>query len=265
MKKVFITLAVVLGMATAANAQLLIGGGINFNGGTDKTVRSGEWGAQSKFSNFGFGISPIIGYQINGKFEVGAKIVLDYDHSTTYAAIENINGKEAAKFARDSRTTSFDWSINPYARYRLFDVKGFGFWLQGEAELGTTLERKTKYYAYGSDETNISRKQDVADKMNEKRPGHKYSKFNGAFYVQPVLTYALDGHWTIYSELNLLSLGVWGSVEKTTEEFVPGSTTVKTVNREGKEEAITDTRNTCNFNLGLFQGRALTLGVVYKF
>lgn len=265
MKKVLFTLAVVLGMATAAQAQLVIGGGVGFNGGTNKTTLNGNWGDQAKFSNFGFTIAPTIAYDINDNMEVGATLSFTYSESTNFAQITNVSGTEATKSAKDNVNSDFSWSINPYFRYRLFDVKGFGFWLQAKAELGTSLESKTKYYAYGNDSYLPNRSQAVADAMNEPRPGHKYSRFNGAGYIQPVLTYGINEHWIIYSELDLLSVGVWGSVQKTTEEFIPGSTTIKTTDRAGNETPITETVNTCNFNLGLFQGRAITLGVVYKF
>ena len=275
MKKVLFTLAVVLGMATAAQAQLVIGGGINFNGGTNKTSLNGNWGDQAKFSNFGFGIAPTIAYDINDNMEVGATLSFSYNQRTRFDQIANVNGKEAAKSVKDNVNSDFSWSINPYFRYRLFDVKGFGFWLQAKAELGTSLESKTKYYAYGS-ATEVGtinpliapngwRSADEAKELNQPRPGHKYSRFNGAGYIQPVLTYGINEHWIIYSELDLLSVGVWGYVEKTTEEYIPGSTTIKTTDRAGNETPITETVNSCNFNLGLFQGRAITLGVVYKF
>lgn len=265
MKKVLFTLAVVLGMATAAQAQLVIGGGISLEGGSDKTTVNGNWGAQAKFSTFGFGIAPTIAYDINDNMEVGATLGFNYKQRTNFIAIENVDGKSAANFAKDNRVANFSWSINPYFRYRLFDVKGFGFWLQAKAELGTAIETKTTYYAYGS-ATEIGnpsptapkgwRSADEAKELNKPVDGHKYSRFNGAGYIQPVLTYGINEHWILYSELDLLSVGVWGYAEKTTD---------KGVDRAGNAADITETHNVCNFNLGLFQGRAITLGVVYKF
>lgn len=256
MKKVLFTLAVALGMIASANAQLVIGGSLNFNGSTNKTSINGNWGDQAKFSSFGFGIAPTIAYDINDNMEVGATLSFSYNQRTNFAQIANVNGKEAAKNVKDNVNSDFSWSINPYFRYRLFDVKGFGFWLQAKAELGTSLENKTKYFAYGSDTEIPARTQAQADVMNKVPDGHKYSKFNGAGYIQPVLTYGINEHWIIYSELDLLSVGVWGYAEKITD---------KGMDRSGNAADITVTNNACNFNLGLFQGRALSLGVVYKF
>ena len=271
MKKVLFTLAVVLGMATAAQAQLVVGGSISFNGGTNKTMWDGNWGAKTplnpgnKTSNFGFGIAPNVGYLINDNMQAGIKLNFSYNQSDTCAAIENVDGKSAATYVKDRHNTTFEWYVAPYFRYRLFDVKGFGFWLQAEVDLGTTLESKTKYYAYGSATElgakstyapNGWRSADEAKELNKAVPGHKYSKFSGAGYIKPVLTYDINEHWIIESELDLLSVGVWGYSEKITE---------KAANRELNDASITETRSNCNFNLGLFQGKALSLGVVYKF
>lgn len=265
MKKVLFTLAVVLGMATAAQAQLVVGGGISFNGGSDKTMWDGNWGAKTplnpgnKTSNFGFTIAPSVGYLISDNMQAGLKLELTYDQTNYFVAVENADGKSAAKHEKNYRDADFEWAVAPYFRYRLFDVKGFGFWLQAEVELGTTLERKTTYYTYGDKATtDVWRDADGVKAATDAlhAPGHKYSKFNGAGYIKPVLTYDINEHWIIESELNLLSVGVWGYSEKTTE---------KASNRELNDASITQTNSSCNFNLGLFQGQTLSLGVVYKF
>ena len=262
MKKVLFTLAVVLGMATAAQAQLVIGGGINFSGTSDALSWNGKWGANypggstsQKYNIFGFGIQPLVAYDINDNIEVGAKLSFNYEQDVRYTPVANLDGKSASAYEKDFLSRDFSWYVAPYFRYRLFDVKGFGFWLQAEAQLGTSLENKTTFYAYGNDNTN-QRTQTVADAMNKVPDGHKYSKFNGAGYVKPVLTYTIQDHWVIVSELDLLSLGVQGFVQKTTD---------KGVDRDGNAADITEKENYCNFNLGIFQGRAITLGVAYKF
>lgn len=265
MKKVLLSLAVAFGMIASANAQLVVGGGIDFDGSVYKTTRNGNWGAQSKTSNFGFGIAPRVGYIINDNLEVGAKLRFAYDQTMFYTATENVSGKEAAKFEKEHRGSDFNWSINPYARYRLFEVKGFGFWLQGELGLGTSMEHKNHYFAYGkAGETTPSRTKEAADLMNKKVDGHKYSCFNGSFSVKPVLTYAIDEHWAIESELNLLSLYLGGSVVKETEKIDP-TTGLPAADRDGNEKAITETTNNFNWGLGLKQNQVLSLGVTYKF
>lgn len=262
MKKVFLTLAVVFGMIASANAQLVIGGQLNFSAGTSKTMWSGDWGAQTplgagnKTSYFGFGIAPQVGYLLNEKMEVGGKLVLDYSHDNYFTVIENKDGKSAAKYAKDYRIADFSWSINPYFRYRLFDVQGFAMWMQAEAALGTSIERKAKYYAYGDDNMTSQRTEETAKNLNKTADGHKYSNFKGGLYIKPVLTYTFQEHWVLISELNFLSLGLWGNVEKITE---------KAMDRAGNDASIVETNNTCNFNLGLFRGDVVSIGMAYKF
>lgn len=255
MKKVFITLAVVLGMATAANAQLVIGGGVEFGGASSKITRDAGYGDSYKNSSFDFGFTPRIGYIINEKWEVGAGVTLKYNENINFAMVSK--GTDPAKAEKASKNLNFSWSINPYARYRLFDVKGFGFWLEGEANLGTSLEGRTKHFAYGvENETNTWQTAQQAKDADKIPDGHKYSKFNGAFHIQPVLTYAINEHWSIESQLYLLSFSISGSVEKTTD---------KGVDTKGNAADVTITDNTFDWGLGLKQGRYLSLGVVYKF
>ena len=262
MKKVLLSLAVVFGMIASANAQLVIGGQLNFYGGTSKTMWSGDWGAQTplgagtKTSQFGFGIAPQVGYLLNEKMEVGGKLVLDYKHNTYFTVIENKDGKSAAKYAKDYRIADFSWSINPYFRYRLFEVQNFAMWAQAEAWLGTSIESKPKYYAYGDDTMTSQRTADQAKDKNKKVDGHKYSNFNGGLSIKPVLTYTIQEHWVLVSELNFLSFGLWGNVEKITD---------KATDRAGNAASIVETNNSCNFNLGLFEGEVISIGMAYKF
>lgn len=255
MKKVFLTLAVVFGMIASANAQLVIGGGIEFGGwvNKDKTAKVGD---TYKYSTFNFGLTPKVGYLINEKFEVGAGISLKYSEDMIYTQIYDITDPAnpgQGKNVKDYKTPEFSWAIKPYARYRFFEVNGFGFWLEGIASLGTSIEKRDHYYAYGSktevDASSNWRSADDAKTMNKLPDGHKYSKFNGSFYVQPVITYVINEHWVLESQLSLLSFGIDGYVENETASTGANKTT----------------SNNCNWGLGLMQGRALTFGVSYKF
>ena len=264
MKKVLLSLAVVFGMIASANAQLVVGGGINFGGGV-KSDKTSTAGATSKTSNFNFGISPKVGYLINEKLEVGASLGLSYNENTNYAQICNMAdpanpGK--AKNVKESKNPYFSWAIKPYARYRFFEVNGFGFWLEGVLSLGTSTEGLTKYYAYGSateydpySTYDVTGWRDAAGAKAandlQKPAGHKYSKFNGYFKVQPVITYTINEHWVLDLQLELLSFNIGGSVENTV-----ASTGAPTV-----------TTNDFTWGLGLFQHdpQGLTFGVSYKF
>jgi len=260
MKKVLLSLAVAFGMIASANAQLVVGGGLNFGGWSDKqSTTSAPGGDTFKRSSFQFGFTPKVGYLINEKLEVGAGIGLNYSETMFYTQIYDITdpanpGK--GKSVKNRKDPEFSWAIKPYARYRFFEVSGFGFWLEGVVSLGTSIEGRPKYYAYGSatevDATAQWRSADDAKKMNEVPAGHKYSKFNGSFKVQPVITYTINEHWVLDLQLELLSLNIGGSVEKTTDD-------------DGTGTKVTDTENEFNWGLGLKQNQGIAFGVSYKF
>lgn len=258
MKKVLLSLAVAFGMIASANAQLVVGGGINFGGWTTSDKTNNNVGDTYKYSTFQFGFTPKVGYLINEKLEVGAGIGLSYSEQMIYtqvydAANPGVNGKNV----KDYKDPEFSWAIKPYARYRFFEVNGFGFWLEGVASLGTSTEGLNHYYAYGSatevDGSGLWRSADDAKALNKKPAGHKYSKFNGSFKVQPVITYTINEHWVLDLQLELLSLNLGGSVEKVTND-VAGT-------------KVTDTENYFTWGLGLFQHnpQGLAFGVSYKF
>jgi len=263
MKKVFLTLAVAFGMIASANAQLVIGGGLEFGGSLNAQKMNGGFGAQYKTSDFRFGFTPKVGYIINDKIEVGGVLYLGYDETLRYTQIQDISDPaNPGEFrnVKDRKNGRFEWAIRPYARFRCLEYKGFGLWIEGWAGLGTESEGRTHFYAYGSD-TEVDgggqwRSSEAADLLNKKPEGHKYSKFNGEFYVHPVLTYTVNEHWIIESTLSFLSLGISGSVEKETNRAMDAA---------GNDADITTTTNDFNWGLGVMQGRAISLGVAYKF
>jgi hypothetical protein len=261
MKKVFLTLAVVFGMIASANAQLVVGGGLSFGGGVSSTKQNGGFGDQFKTSNFNFGFAPKVGYIINEKVEVGGILNLGYSENTTYTQIRDISDPAnpgEARNVKDFKRGSFKWDIMPYARYRCFEYNGFGFWIEGVLSLGTETEGRRTFYAYGSDKDNAQRTSEQAKTMTKTQfaDGHKYLLFNGAFYVQPVITYTINEHWVLDFQLELLSLGLGGSVQKTTD---------KGMDIKGNAADITTTNNDFAWGLGLMQNRGISFGAAYKF
>ncbi|MBQ2441665.1 MAG: hypothetical protein II502_05690 [Paludibacteraceae bacterium] len=265
MKKVFITLAVVLGMATAANAQLVIGGGIGFgantNGGSQK---DSEIGLISKAPvDFTFGFTPRVGYIFNEKWEVGGKLALNYNQTMTYDVLQDKEGKNGKAF-KEHKDSKFVWAIQPYARFRCFEINGFGLWIEGVASVGTSLGYNTKYYAYEYNSDNVGRTADQAKALNE-ISNPRQSAFQGSLAFQPVLTYAINEHWIIETSLNFLGFNLGGEVA-TVKQDVPAPTatdpnatkTVKTTTNTFKFDLNANTDNVAM--LGFLQ-----IGASYKF
>lgn len=110
MKKVLMTLLVMLAVVTAYAQEMYVGGGISLWRDTDAEISS-------------FSISPDFGYELNERWAVGGQLVLDFNSETSTVMA---NGYPRGKY------TSF--AIAPYARFsyyensivRLFLDMGFG-------------------------------------------------------------------------------------------------------------------------------------------
>lgn len=229
------------------SAQVIVGGGIDFAAlGGDKSVFS-ETGALTKSPvDFSFGFTPKVGYLINN-FEVGLGIGLQYNHTMNYEILYN-EEIERSKIFKDYKDYTFDWSINPYARYRVVNAKGFGLWIEGVATLSTKGTEGRTYYAeqYGE---NVLRTKEEAYKLNhpeEVESPFKTSVFYGGLFIQPVLTYNINDNWRLETTLNFLGLHLMGDVE-----------TIK--NKETGEKL---SYNTCNFGFNVSTYNTFSVDVV---
>lgn len=229
------------------SAQVIVGGGIDFAAsGGDKSVSS-ETGALTKSPvDFSFGFTPKVGYLLNN-FEVGLGIGLQYNHTMNYEILYNME-IEHSKIFKDYKDYTFNWSINPYARYRVVNAKGFGLWIEGIATFSTKGTDGRTYYAgqYGGD---VLRTKEEAYKLNHPEKVEspiKNSVFYGGLYVQPVLTYNINDSWRLETTLNFLGLHLAGDVE-----------TIK--NKETGEKV---SYNTCNFGFNASTYNTFSVDVV---
>lgn len=229
------------------SAQVIVGGGIDFAAsGGDKSVSS-ETGALTKSPvDLSFGFTPKVGYLLNN-FEVGLGIGLQYNHTMNYEILYNME-IEHSKIFKDYKDYTFNWSINPYARYRVVNAKGFGLWIEGVATLSTKGTEGRTYYAgeYGE---NVLRTKEEAYKLNhpeEIESPIKTSVFYGGLFIQPVLTYNINNNWRLETTLNFLGLHLMGDVE-----------TIK--NKETGEKL---SYNTCNFGFNASTYNTFSVDVV---
>lgn len=255
MKKIsFVVICMLL--SVAASAQVIIGGNISFSADSEKqSSLYDEYESLDKApSAFSFGIAPKIGYVVNGKWEIGAKINLNYDQTMNYVTLRDEDG-EMPKSFKDYKDYNFNWSIQPYTRVRVGGGdKGFGVWIEGLVSLGSTAITKTHWYAaeYG-DKGQEHRSEKDANKLNNQKEGFSKSNFTGGLFIQPVLTYAINEHLRLETALNFLGINLSGQV-------------VKTIDEEGNWNKT----NTCDFGLNLnsenvAQVGLITIGCVYAF
>ena len=248
MKKLSLFVAVML-LPVAISAQVIIGGALDFSAFGGKTVTTTEDfdGITKDPTYFSFGIAPKVGYVINDKWEVGLGINLGYRQEMNYFTATNEEG-DTQEALKDYKNSQFKWAIEPYARYCLVDVNGFGVWIEGLVSLGSYTPGKTTYYAVEYDDIEYRSESD-AKKANKKNPDYKYSCFDGGFYVQPVLTYAINDNWRFESTLNFMGLNISGSTKK--ESMDKGDSWTKS--------------SDFDFGLSVLKGDYLTVGFVYSF
>lgn len=253
MKKILFLLIVSLLLTVTTSAQVIVGGALSFSASnqTSTNWNNGNENLSKNPSTFSFGISPKVGYLINEKWEVGAKLDLNYNQSMNYVVLRDNEGVNP-KALKDYKTSYFRMSIDPYARWCAVNVKGFGVWLEGLVSLGTNFTPKNKFYPvqYGNDGV-VYRSEIEADALNDTPIQTKTSNFNGGLYIQPVLTYAFNEHCRLETTLNFLGFNLSGSVQKSTTA-----------------EGDWHKTNTCNFGLNIDSENALvveylTIGFTY--
>lgn len=131
MKKILLA-AVVAACSLAANAQVWLGGslGVSFNK-TESTVND----ATTKVNLNSFSISPVIGYELSEKWDLG---------------LEARYGNAESKYEKsDNRSSSSIFLINPFARYKFANVGIATFFVDGGFEVGKTSTEQTSVSVNG--------------------------------------------------------------------------------------------------------------------
>ena len=255
MKKIFYAVICLL-LPVVASAQVIVGGTIDFSAKTStRSSYYDEYESLDKSpTSFSFGIAPKVGYIINNKWEVGAKLNLHSYQETRFVTLLDEERKNPKAF-KDMKMYNFKWSIQPYARWSAVEVKGFGLWIEGMVSLGSTIDTKTKYYAakYGEN-GDEHRSAAEAERLNNQTTYGNSSYFEGGLYIQPVLTYKITEHFRLETALNFLGFNLSGTSSKTIVD----------------DNGNWSKRNTCDFGLNInseniAQIGYLTISCVYAF
>lgn len=250
MKKFLLSVLFIAGAMTAS-AQLVVGGSLDLNVNGSSKTKFDDLNTGRTPSRFSLLVNGKIGYLLNEKVEIGGALGIGGGTTTTYYVASPASDGKSHK---DTRSSSFSWSINPYTRYRLFEVKGFGMWLEGVVGLGMDHAIADKVYVVVADNyrsaaaasaTNTSAKDNL-----KKNP---INWFNWSIVARPVITYNINEHWRVEASLNAIGLGLSG--------------TVRTATTHDAADVKHKTR-TSNTDFGLdvtTRGTTVALGVAYKF
>lgn len=188
MKKTIITLAAIAAMTISANAQVFIGGtaGLNFNGG-DTTVSSIKTDNPSTAS---FSIAPNVGYYFADNFLAGGRVSFSYNKAVTPGLLQ------------DTKVYTYNWMIEPYARYRFLELNKFGVWSECNAYFG----RKTGNTKVGSTKSDAN------------------PVCSWGINVLPVLTYTINDHLCLETSLNAFGFGYKGTYTKNSDKSYEANT-----------------------------------------
>ena len=173
MKKVLL----IIGLAVAAmtvNAQLFVGGGINFSTNVNKDADGDKTNQKTSF-----GFTPEIGYSLNDKLDAGLDLTIGLTKTTVWAT---------SNTSTDTKTTN--WEIAPFAQYSCVEFGNFK--LIGKASL----------YIGGD--------KGAAPMLGD----DKYKTTSYGLRVAPSLHYSVSDNITIFGNLNFLQLGLGGTTAK---------------------------------------------------
>ena len=191
MKKIFLSVLAIAAMATTANAQLWLGGSVNFShsGGTLKTGSSDV----DKPSSNSFTLAPMVGFALNDQLSVGGEVSLT---SSTLKSDADFTGV-------DEKTSTLAISVTPFARYTFAKFNKLGVL----AEAGLPIR-------------SITQKQETGGNSVK---GDPLTYFG--LYVKPVLFYNLNDHFQLECGLDFMSLNAGHLVKKDKDDSDKKETT----------------------------------------
>ncbi len=189
MKKILSIVAVMAAMTISASAQVFVGGSVGFGltTGNNTATTAGISVETKDATNTSFQISPNVGYQFSDNFLIGGRLLYSLSSSKAYTP--------------DTKSLSNGFNIAPYARYRFFEAKGFGFW--GEANVCVGFSGTTKKTTAGDTEVST-----------------KSSSISWALNVLPVITYSFNEHFTFEASVGCLNLGYKGNCTQNEDKTI---------------------------------------------
>lgn len=164
MKKFLVLIVLLIAGATASYGQWYVGGSVNLSSGSEKAD------SEKIASEFGVGLYPRIGYQLNDRMSIGVEIgynhLMSKEHDTDLKAASNM------------------FAFLPFMRYDF--VKMGKFSISGDTRVGFLWEKST------------------AEQAGSKAPSFYVNNIVVGF--TPVLTFDISRHITLETRLDFLSL-----------------------------------------------------------
>ena len=182
MKRAISIIFILAATAAAGKAQYFIEGSIDISYNEELISWSNTFVQNKKVNSaFFFSVSPSVGYQLNDKIAVGAKV------SFSTSIVERISPDVTYNPDLDMVTISRQprWSFGVFGRYQLWGTEKLSLLFESSVSIGrgSTTEEQT-----GS----ITKKTE--------------SQFSFGVNAAPLVTYDISERWSIKTTINLLSL-----------------------------------------------------------
>ncbi len=211
MKKVLLTLALAA-FAFAANAQFVIGGQIGFTseGGSTNFVHTDPLAAASyDYVTPGYAevntntitLLPKIGYNLNDKMQVGAKLGITWSKTKDFSGYDAIRS-QVEDFEGWTSESSLGFVFAPYFRYNFANSGKFTFFC--EAQLTFQLNPNAKRHLYESAYTLGGINVAEVDEIDET---YSFKSTSIALTVVPGINYKFNDKFSADLYIDLLGLG----------------------------------------------------------
>ena len=187
MKKLIAEIFILIVTVFTVNAQVFVGGDLGLNFGDVKNSYSY---CEDFTSEFGFRISPQVGYYLNDDLAIGVSGHIDKNRSNLKIDFFlPVEGKD--------KTVSESWGVNVFGRYKLMGlgIENLSLWVEGSA---------------GVSENSV--KGLTTEGMQKKLEGTVYD-----INVLPVLLYKLSDKIHVLAYCNFLTIGYSYQTQNNTE------------------------------------------------
>jgi opacity protein-like surface antigen len=121
MKKNILAFAFFCLMVGSLSAQIFVGGSVSFNSSSNSNTVGST--TTTDYTSYSFGLSPMVGYELNDQLSVGASIGM------------NLSGREYPNSNNKSKYSNSTFDITPFVRYTLFEISNVSVFGQGSIGL----------------------------------------------------------------------------------------------------------------------------------
>lgn len=206
-------IAVILAASFSAKAQFFWGiqfgcyiDGNNTIFDTGENVRGG--------TSFNYSIKPSIGYYITPKFVIGTKLIYTSNESFANDTDDKVTNLDKMALnvlmGNGLESDAMSWKVMPYARYKVLSVinEKINIWAEFNAYFGGKYQRESETHKIIPES----------------------GKTTYGFAIHPLISFDLMNKWTLFTNLDFLSIGWDGSTLHGTVTLEDGTKVNGTLN-----------------------------------